>query len=160
MNKSIIPILFSIDENYVLYCGVAISSLIQHTSQDNEYEIYVFHIKLSEHFIHRLESILSDDGVWYIVQSYMPIMLRNNAYDTICHEHLEYYSLSVINYTLDISKLRIIDVSVNDINGGSIAITCCKENAPYKSNTVLIDMKPDYMVVFPWYFRNSILSRE
>ncbi|MDR2600483.1 MAG: glycosyltransferase family 8 protein [Oscillospiraceae bacterium] len=57
MKKPIIPIVFSTDENYVPYCGVAISSLIQHTSQDNEYEIYVFHIHLSEYSIHRLESL-------------------------------------------------------------------------------------------------------
>ena len=36
----------------------------------------------------------ADDGVWHFEQSYMPSMLRMNSYDTICHEHLEYYSLA------------------------------------------------------------------
>jgi hypothetical protein len=43
-------------------------------------------------FARQIESILADDGVWHFEQSYMPSMLRMNSYDTICHEHLEYYS--------------------------------------------------------------------
>jgi hypothetical protein len=42
-------------------------------------------------FAMQVESILSDDGVWHFEQSYMPSMLRMNSYDTICHEHIEYY---------------------------------------------------------------------
>ncbi|MDR2590936.1 MAG: glycosyltransferase family 8 protein [Oscillospiraceae bacterium] len=57
MKKPIIPIVFSTDENFVPYCGVAISSLIQNTSYNYEYEIYVFHTDLSEYLIHRLESL-------------------------------------------------------------------------------------------------------
>jgi hypothetical protein len=43
-------------------------------------------------FAEAVESILADDGIWHFEQSYMPSMLRLNSYDTICHEHLEYYS--------------------------------------------------------------------
>ena len=44
----------------------------------------------------QVDEVLADDGVWHFEQSYMPSMLRVNAYDTICHEHLEYYSLGVV----------------------------------------------------------------
>ncbi|MBA3351511.1 MAG: methyltransferase domain-containing protein, partial [Blastocatellia bacterium] len=46
-------------------------------------------------FAREIESILDDNGIWHLEQSYMPAMLRTNSYDTICHEHLEYYSLGV-----------------------------------------------------------------
>jgi hypothetical protein len=44
-------------------------------------------------FAKEIESILADDGIWHFEQSYMPSMLRTKAYDTVCHEHIEYYSL-------------------------------------------------------------------
>ena len=61
-------------------------------------------------FAQQIESILADDGIWHFEQSYMPSMLRMNSYDTICHEHLEYYSLGVVKKILDQSGLRLVDV--------------------------------------------------
>jgi hypothetical protein len=90
-------------------------------------------------FAQEVESVLSDDGVWHSEQSYMPAMLRNNAYDTICHEHLEYYSLSVIKHIVEAANMRIIDVSMNDVNGGSFAVTCAKKTSAHIANDVLIN---------------------
>jgi len=89
-------------------------------------------------FVNDIYEILSDDGVWHFEQSYMPSMLRTNSYDTICHEHLEFYSLKVVKDILNQCGLRIIDVQMNSINGGSFAITACKENSEYKSNLPVI----------------------
>src|SRR5574344_97584 len=47
-------------------------------------------------FIEDIEKCLDDNGIWHFEQSYMPSMLRTNSYDTICHEHLEFYSFNVI----------------------------------------------------------------
>jgi hypothetical protein len=80
-------------------------------------------------FAKEVESILADDGVWHFEQSYMPLMLANLGYDTICHEHVEYYSLTQISWILERSGLRILDVTLNDVNGGSFAVTVCKESA-------------------------------
>ena len=52
-------------------------------------------------FVEDIEAILSDNGIWHFEQSYMPSMLRSNAYDTICHEHLEFYSFKVIKNLLE-----------------------------------------------------------
>ena len=90
-------------------------------------------------FVKDIEQCLADDGIWHFEQSYMPSMLRTNAYDTICHEHLEFYSLNVVNNLLESCGMRIIDVQVNDINGGSFAVTACKKNAAYKSNNAVIN---------------------
>ena len=91
-------------------------------------------------FARQIESILADDGVWHFEQSYMPSMLRLNAYDTICHEHLEYYSLGVVKTILEMAGLRIVDVGMNAVNGGSFAVTAVKaNNRSIKPNEVVID---------------------
>ncbi len=71
-------------------------------------------------FCKEIKRILSEEGLWIFEMSYMPEMLRMNSYDTICHEHLEYYSLAVIEYLLRKSGLKIFDLKLNEINGGSI----------------------------------------
>jgi len=71
-------------------------------------------------FCRNIKSLLSSDGVWCFEMSYMPEMLRLNSYDTICNEHLEYYSLTVLERVVHEAELRIFDVSFNEINGGSI----------------------------------------
>jgi hypothetical protein len=90
-------------------------------------------------FVRDIESVLADDGVWHFEQSYMPSMLRTNAYDTICHEHLEFYSFRVVKNLLEAAGLRVIDVQMNAINGGSFAVTACKNSAKYPSNTPIIN---------------------
>jgi len=89
-------------------------------------------------FVHDIFDCLTDDGIWHFEQSYMPSMLRTNAYDTICHEHLEFYSFKVVKDLLEKCGMRIIDVEMNAINGGSFAITACKKDAYYTSNKPII----------------------
>ncbi|MDD5208701.1 MAG: class I SAM-dependent methyltransferase [Elusimicrobiales bacterium] len=71
-------------------------------------------------FAKGIKSALGPDGIWIFEMSYMPTMLKMNSYDTICHEHLEYYSLAVIENILKQSGLKIFNVTQNDINGGSL----------------------------------------
>jgi hypothetical protein len=79
-------------------------------------------------FAKNIYEVLDDDGVWYLEQSYMPWMLKSGAYDTICHEHLEYYSLSSLKLVLDKSGFVIVDAATNSVNGGSIALTVKKKS--------------------------------
>jgi hypothetical protein len=90
-------------------------------------------------FVKDIEQCLADDGIWHFEQSYMPSMLRTNSYDTICHEHLEFYSLKVVKNILEQCGLKVIDVQMNAINGGSFAVTACKKNAPYVPNRPIIE---------------------
>ena len=71
-------------------------------------------------FCRQIKSHLADDGVWIFEMSYMPKMLELNSYDTICHEHLEYYSFAVLEKIVKMADLRIFEIEFNDINGGSI----------------------------------------
>jgi hypothetical protein len=77
-------------------------------------------------FMRDIHAVLADDGIWVFEQSYMPTMLDMNSYDTVCHEHLEYYSLHQIKWMTDRVGLRIIAVEFNDVNGGSFSITVTK----------------------------------
>ncbi len=74
-------------------------------------------------FAHEVADVLADDGIWHLEQSYLPAMLRVNAYDTICHEHVEYYALAQIKWLADKVGFAILDVECNDANGGSFAVT-------------------------------------
>jgi SAM-dependent methyltransferase len=71
-------------------------------------------------FARSIRRILSPDGLWCFEMSYMPTMLKMTSYDTICHEHLEYYSLAVIEYILKQAELKIVNATLNASNGGSI----------------------------------------
>ncbi len=90
-------------------------------------------------FVEDINKCLDDEGIWHFEQSYMPSMLRTNSYDTICHEHLEFYSFKVVKNMLERVGLRVVDVVMNSINGGSFAVTACKKDANYKSNTPIIN---------------------
>jgi len=91
-------------------------------------------------FARHIESVMADDGVWHFEQSYLPSMLRLNSYDTICHEHLEYYSLSAVNKILQSADLKIVDVVMNQINGGSFAVTAVKKgNTSINENSTVIN---------------------
>jgi SAM-dependent methyltransferase len=71
-------------------------------------------------FVRNIKKVLALEGLWIFEMSYMPTMLKMNSYDTICHEHLEYYSLAVLENILKRGDMKVIRVGLNDINGGSI----------------------------------------
>ena len=73
-------------------------------------------------FAKEVRNVLEDDGLWMFEQSYMPLMLSRTAYDTICHEHIEYYSLKQIVWILAEADLKVVDVTFNDTNGGSFSV--------------------------------------
>ncbi len=85
-------------------------------------------------FAKNIYSLLDDNGIWHLEQSYSGSMIENLSYDTICHEHLEYYSLKSIKHILDKVNLKIIDIKFNEINGGSFALSVAKRNSPLLSN--------------------------
>lgn len=81
-------------------------------------------------FAEDVYELLDKDGIWHLELSYMPLMIKNLSYDTICHEHLEYYSLNSIKYIFDKVGFSIIDIQLNDVNGGSFALTLSKKKSP------------------------------
>lgn len=93
-------------------------------------------------FTKGIKKILAPEGIWVFEMSYMPTMLKMTSYDTICHEHLEYYSLAVIEYILKQARLKIFDVSLNAINGGSIRCYATHaDNYAYKKEEFIHNIK-------------------
>lgn len=73
-------------------------------------------------FVNDIKASLHERGVWILELSYLPLMLKMNSFDTICHEHLEYYSLAPMERLFAEHDLEVVDVTLNDINGGSLRI--------------------------------------
>ena len=83
-------------------------------------------------FISEIKSVLHEDGIYVMEQSYLPILLKNNAYDSICHEHLTYFTLKQIKYLCEKNDLKIFRVSLNEMYGGSIKVFICNKDADFK----------------------------
>ena len=77
-------------------------------------------------FVEQVCDVLDDEGVWLLEQSYLPSMLARTAYDTVCHEHLEYYALKQVSWLMARAGLRIADAWLTDTNGGSCAMVVRK----------------------------------
>ncbi|GAC1594830.1 MAG: class I SAM-dependent methyltransferase [Ginsengibacter sp.] len=71
-------------------------------------------------FVKGIKRFLAPKGIWTFEMSYMPKMLELDSYDTLCHEHLEFYSLAVLETILKKAGMKIFKIAFNDINGGSI----------------------------------------
>jgi hypothetical protein len=74
-------------------------------------------------FVEGIKKCLAADGLWHFEQSYLYSMIQSTSYDTICHEHLEYYSLQAVTNLLEICGLKVVDVELNSVNGGSFSVT-------------------------------------
>jgi NDP-4-keto-2,6-dideoxyhexose 3-C-methyltransferase len=90
-------------------------------------------------FMQQIRDCLADDGIWVFEQSYMPSMLEMNAYDTVCHEHLEYYGLKQIRWMTEKVGFKIVSVELNDVNGGSFSVIVAKSQAPYPEATAEVE---------------------
>jgi len=88
-------------------------------------------------FMKEVASILHQEGVWHFEMSYLPALVQTMGYDTICHEHLEYYSLRQIKWMVDRCGLKIVDVEFNKTNGGSFAITVARQVSSHPEMTKL-----------------------
>lgn len=80
-------------------------------------------------FVQDVKNTLDKNGLWIIQMSYLPLMLKQLAFDNICHEHLEYYTLESLKFLLEKNGLSVVDCELNDINGGSFRIYIRHKNA-------------------------------
>ncbi len=90
-------------------------------------------------FVEDVVRLLSEDGIWVFEQSYLPAMLATNSYDTICQEHLEYYSLRQIVRIAAQAGMKIVDVEFNDVNGGSFCVTAARKESRFTEARETVD---------------------
>jgi NDP-4-keto-2,6-dideoxyhexose 3-C-methyltransferase len=86
-------------------------------------------------FMRDVRALLSQDGVWALELSYLPLLLKQLTYDQICHEHVTYLGLRQMDWMMKKTELKILDVSFNDMNGGSFHIIAGREDGPYQPQT-------------------------
>ncbi len=85
-------------------------------------------------FMRDVYDVLSDDGVWMLEQSYLPDMLDTTSYDTVCHEHLEYYALRQIEWMAERVGFVIRKVELNGMNGGSFCLTLARRDGRHPAD--------------------------
>jgi hypothetical protein len=73
-------------------------------------------------FLRDIDEVLDDNGLFVLQMSYTPLMLKQLAFDNICHEHVYYYSLTSISNLLNQVNMSVVDCTLNDINGGSFRV--------------------------------------
>ncbi|WP_292369138.1 class I SAM-dependent methyltransferase [Methanoregula sp. UBA64] len=90
-------------------------------------------------FVENIQQILHKDGIWILEQSYLPTMLKMNSFDTICHEHLEYYAFYQIDWMLRRNNLKAVDIEFNAINGGSFRVYVTHADSKIPRNEAALD---------------------
>ncbi|MDP2796472.1 MAG: class I SAM-dependent methyltransferase, partial [Methanoregula sp.] len=90
-------------------------------------------------FVKNIQQILHKDGIWILEQSYLPTMLKMNSFDTICHEHLEYYAYHQIEWMLNRNNLKVIDIELNLTNGGSFKLYVAHADSGYTPNATILN---------------------
>ena len=100
-----------------------------------------YDLESPQSFVDQVAELLDDDGIWHLEQSYLTAMLSANAYDTICHEHVEYYALRQVNMLVERAGLKVIDVELNDVNGGSFAVTAAKKSSRYQVSAAVAQLQ-------------------
>lgn len=80
-------------------------------------------------FLNDVKEVLDDDGLFVIQMSYTPLMIKQLAFDNICHEHVYYWSLNSLEKLMIEAGLKIVDCQLNDVNGGSFRVYIKKEDS-------------------------------
>ena len=89
-------------------------------------------------FMRDVRALLAPDGVWALELSYLPLFMTQLSYDQMCHEHVTYLALTQMDWMMKRTGLKILDVSFNDVNGGSFFIIAARDDAPYQPETAKI----------------------
>ena len=99
-----------------------------------------YDIEKPNNFLTDISNILDEKrGIFYLEFQDLLSIIKDNLFDTICHEHLEYYSLEVIKKMLKVNNLSLIEVTRNNINGGSLSLIISHKKSKYNVNSKSID---------------------
>ena len=107
---------------------------------DKKYKIITalsmfYDLKNPNSFIKDIKKILHKDGVFILEHADLLSILKYSLFDTICHEHLEYYSSKIIIELMKKNNLRVFDLKNSKINGGSTRYFIAHDNSKYKTKT-------------------------
>jgi len=128
--------------NTAFFSRDAVTAVIGNRKADVVTSIAMFYdLEDPSRFVADVAATLKPDGLWVVELSYLPSMLERNSYDTICHEHLEYYALAQIEWLAERNGLRVFDVELNNINGGSFRAFVCPRDAARNASRALVALR-------------------
>ena len=91
-----------------------------------------YDLKNPNKFLVDIKKILHKDGIFILEHADLLSIVKNNLFDTICHEHLVYYSSKIIVDMMNKNDLVVFDLKKNNTNGGSIRYYISHSNSNYK----------------------------
>ena len=90
-------------------------------------------------FLEDIKKVLDKEGIFILEHADLLSIIKNCQFDTICHEHLEYYSTKVIIELMNKNELRVFNLKADIINGGSMRYYICHKDSKYKNNNKKIN---------------------
>ena len=94
------------------------------------------HVENFQELIKNTKYVLKNNGYLCFEIGYFKEVLKNNYFDTIYHEHIDYHHASPLTLFLNSVGYSVIHISVNKIQGGSIRILCKNDNLGINSAMV------------------------
>ncbi len=88
-------------------------------------------------FVKEVKSVLAPGGTWCVQLSYLATTIETMNFYDICHEHLLYYSVRTLKFLMEKHGLKIIDASLNDVNGGSLRFFAVHADDPRQVSPTL-----------------------
>jgi SAM-dependent methyltransferase len=127
-----------------------------------------YDLKSPGNFIKEVRDILDKKGVFILEHADLLSIIKNNIFDTICHEHIEYYSSKVIIEMMNHNRLKVFDHEFNDINGGSSRYYISHEKSNYKVkqkkiNKLLLDERKIFLYskkTYKVFFKKILKERK
>ncbi len=92
-------------------------------------------------FVAEVKSVLAPGGTWCVQLSYLATTVQTMNFYDICHEHLLYYSLRTLKFLMEKHGLKIIDASLNDVNGGSLRFFAVHADDPRAASPALREIE-------------------
>lgn len=74
------------------------------------------------------------EGIWILEQAYTPLTIKTSDLSVFCQEHIEYYGLMQVKWVLEKVGMRLLNVSMNNSNGGSFRVVATTNTTTYKTN--------------------------
>lgn len=95
------------------------------------------HVDDVHDFLRGVTRFLAKDGVLIIEVPYLGELIAKLEFDTIYHEHLSYFSLRPVDRLCTERGLRLVDVELTDLHGGSVILHICRVDAPRRPSELL-----------------------
>ena len=95
------------------------------------------HLREIESFTKGVKYMMSDNGIWLLEFPYWISDMDTNQFDQIYHEHVYYYSVKPINLIMKKNGLKIINITKQNIHGGTLRVLICREESNLNTDETL-----------------------